>query len=49
MKYKGISVEEYNTLKHEQQEKDQNQLMHEKLQKSSGTIRRIKDHIWANG
>ena len=48
-KYTGISVNEYNILKQQQQEKQQNQQRQEKLQKSSNTIRRIKDYINANG
>ena len=49
MNFKGISVEEYNMLKGQQQEKQQNQIKQEKLQKSSNTIMRIKDYINANG
>ena len=49
MNFKGISVEEYNMLKGQQLEKQQNQIKQEKLKKSSNTIMRIKDYINANG
>ena len=45
----GISVMEYNDLKKKQAEELMNQLKHEKLQKSSQTIWRIKEYINANG
>ena len=47
--YTGISVMEYNDLKKKQAEELMNQLKHEKLQKSSQTIWRIKEYINANG